>query len=53
MTELSYFMEVVLVREPPYASEYFLGKPTAYPPDKNSLPQQVEQKFSNSSGGLL
>lgn len=40
-------------RQPEQASEYLVGKRTVYPTDKNSLLQQVKQKFSNSSGSLL
>lgn len=42
-----------VARQPDYASEYLVGKPTVYSTDKNSLFQQVKQKFSNSSGSLL
>ena len=42
-----------VARQPEYGSEYLVGKPTVYPTDKNSLLQQVKQKFSNSSGSLL
>lgn len=36
-TALLFYVE----RQPEYASEYLVGKPTVYAPDENSLLQQV------------